>query len=344
MGSAGVHQLARNGHPPGHEPAAAARRLQRLRVRPSARRSGAPRGRGLGEASPPRSRSARRPRRRSDARRPRRGESGRGFAPTTASGTAWTRSSSTPPGITCSTSRSTQVPFAAAGAAPAGRARPRGAAPSASPRRRRYRLPALGHVLGDPGPSPPAGGRRGVGAAFSVLGLRPPQRAGDGQARGPRGNGNDREAGRLRRAREHDAGGPRCRRWSRRGVRADRPQAVLPVPIATRSLSWPRPPAGSLLPVPALDTGRRAQPLPAATSQGQARKSRERLLRGRVRLGLARLVGDEGAGVRTIIEMVNDTRLDCASAAPPACGQESSRHSTMPHTGRPSGSCRRVIR
>ena len=35
----------------------------------------------------------------------------------------------------------------------------------------------------------------------------------------------------------------------------------------------------------------------------------------------ARMVGDEGAGVPTIIEMVNHTRLDCCSAPPPGCGR-----------------------
>ena len=41
-----------------------------------------------------------------------------------------------------------------------------------------------------------------------------------------------------------------------------------------------------LLPVPALDAGRRAQQLPSPAPQGQARQPRERVQRGRVRRGL----------------------------------------------------------
>ena len=42
-----------------------------------------------------------------------------------------------------------------------------------------------------------------------------------------------------------------------------------------------------------------------------------------------RLVGEEGAGVRTIIEMVNHTRLDCASGSATGMRPASPRRSTM---------------
>ena len=49
------------------------------------------------------------------------------------------------------------------------------------------------------------------------------------------------------------------------------------------------------------------------------------------------LVGEEGRGVRTIIEMVNMTRLDCVRRAPrPACGRAWRRPCTTPRTGGPS--------
>ena len=48
------------------------------------------------------------------------------------------------------------------------------------------------------------------------------------------------------------------------------------------------------------------------------------------------LVGEEGGGVRTIIEMVNHTRLDCVIGGAPGCGPGSRRPSTTRRTARPS--------
>lgn len=48
------------------------------------------------------------------------------------------------------------------------------------------------------------------------------------------------------------------------------------------------------------------------------------------------LVGEEGRGVRTIIEMVNMTRLDCTLGAAAACGWPSSGPCSTPPTARPS--------
>ena len=57
---------------------------------------------------------------------------------------------------------------------------------------------------------------------------------------------------------------------------------------------------------------RRAARLPDRAAEGQARQPLERLGRDRARRRRRpRLVGEEGRGVRTIIEMVNHTRLDC---------------------------------
>ena len=54
----------------------------------------------------------------------------------------------------------------------------------------------------------------------------------------------------------------------------------------------------------------------------------------------AQMVGDEGRGVPTIIEMVNHTRLDCVlGVGRPRCAPRSSRRSTTPPTARRSASC-----
>ena len=115
----------------------------------------------------------------------------------------------------------------------------------------------------------------------------------------PGRDGDDREAGRHRRPRQHHRRPPGQRRRPRRRVRADRPQ-VVHVGAAVRRLPRPRPGRRRhlLLPLPALDAGRRAQPLPPAAAQGQARQPLQRLQRDRVRrrLGLAgRRGGRRGA-------------------------------------------------
>ena len=113
---------------------------------------------------------------------------------------------------------------------------------------------------------------------------------GDREARRPRRDGDDREAGRLRRARQHHRRPAGERRRPRGRVRADRPQ-VVHVGADVRRLPRPRPGRRRhlLLPLPALDPRRRAQPLPPPAAQGQARQPLQRLQRDRVRrrLGLA---------------------------------------------------------
>ena len=93
--------------------------------------------------------------------------------------------------------------------------------------RERRRLSDLDDLLGDPGAPPPAGRRRGVGAAVPVARLRRALNARRGQARGALRDGDDREAGRLRRPRQHDDRGRAQRRRPRSRVRDRRPQVVL---------------------------------------------------------------------------------------------------------------------
>ena len=56
---------------------------------------------------------------------------------------------------------------------------------------------------------------------------------------------------------------------------------------------------------------RHPQPVRPAAAEGQARQPLQRLLGGGVRRHRRWLVGEPGRGVRTIIEMVTMTRLDC---------------------------------
>ena len=105
--------------------------------------------------------------------------------------------------------------------------RPGGAVHAARPGRRWGRLPDLHDLLGDPGIARPAGGRRGVGGAAALALLRPALRAGGGEERRTLRDGDDREAGRLRRARQHHCGDAAQRGRSGRRVRDHRPQVVL---------------------------------------------------------------------------------------------------------------------
>src|SRR5262245_51705006 len=126
-----------------------------------------------------------------------------------------------------------------------------------------------------------------MGAADPLERLRPPPDPG-----GPEGglavrHGHDREAGRLGRPRQHHGGPADQWRRPRRRVRAHRPQVVLLRP-AVRRVPHPRPGRGRglLLPDASPPARRRAQPLPAAAAEGQARQSLQRLLRDRVRRDL----------------------------------------------------------
>ena len=98
----------------------------------------------------------------------------------------------------------------------------------------------------------------------------------------------------------------------RRRLHAHRPQVVL-LGADVRRLPGARPGARRphLLPAAARAARRQPQPNVHPAPEEQARQSRQRLQRGRVRRRDGWLVGEEGRGVPTIIEMVNLTRLDC---------------------------------
>ena len=148
-----------------------------------------------------------------------------------------------------------------------------------------------------------------VGAAADRRGLRrraaPRRREGQREVR----HGDDREAGRLRRARQHDHAPRRVAAASTCSTATSGSAARR---CATCSSSWRRPTRAS----------------PASPSRGScptARATPFQLQRLKDKLGnrsnaspevefdgtWGRLVGEPGRGVPTIIEMVGHTRLDC---------------------------------
>ena len=218
----------------------------------------------------------------------------RGCAPTTASATASTRSSSTPPGTSCSALAVGYGLHALPWREPAARRprRPRRRCSCSSPGRGRRRLPDLDDLLGDPGAAQAARARRRVGAALHSRSrydgerLRPAaEKAGAlcGMGMTEKQGGSDVRANTTT-ATPLNGGGPGRR------VRAHRPQVVL-LGADVRRLPRPRPGRGRplLLPAAALHARRRAQPDPHPAAQGQARQPLQRLERGRVprRLGAA---------------------------------------------------------
>ena len=118
------------------------------------------------------------------------------------------------------------------------------------------------------------------------------------------GHGDDREAGRLRRARQQHA----RRARGRRRLRDHRPQVVLLLSAAAMSSSTlAQAPGGlSCFLIEGRDPGFRIQRLKDKLGTRSLPSSEVEFhgVRGR-------LVGEEGRGVATIIRMVNHTRLDC---------------------------------
>ena len=129
---------------------------------------------------------------------------------------------------------------------------------------RRRDVPGLDDLLGDPGAAARPGHRRRVGAAADAARLR---------ARRAVRDGDDREAGRLGRARQHHARGAGRRRL----VGAHRPQVVLLV-SAVRRLPGAR--AGPVRPLLLPARARAGDGVPAP--QGQARHALAAVLGGRV--------------------------------------------------------------
>ena len=177
------------------------------------------------------------------------------------------------------------APFAALGGAPAGRARrPRRRVHVLLPGRGRRRLSDLDDLLGGAGAPQAARAGRGMGAANPLQRLRPAPDRGRREGGLALRHGDDREAGRLRRAGQHHGRPTDQRRRPRGRVRDHRPQVVLLRP-PVRRVPRPRPDRGRhlLLPDAAPAPGWRAQPLPAPAAQGQARQSLQRVLGDRVR-------------------------------------------------------------
>ena len=143
----------------------------------------------------------------------------------------------------------------------------------------------------------------------------PALHSGGRKDRGDHRHGDDGEAGRLRRARQHHAGRPYGR--GRRRVLAHRAQVVLlgaderRVPDAraapARAVLLPRPPLAARR-RPQRRSGSSGSRTSSATAPTRRRRSSS-MAPGRARSAT------EGAGVATIIQMVHHTRLDCAIGA-----------------------------
>ena len=144
-------------------------------------------------------------------------------------------------------------------------------------------------------------------------------------------HGDDREAGRLGRARQHH---PR-RAGRRRLVRAaPATSGSAPIRRATSSSCSPRRPPGLSCFVLERGAGMEFQRLKDKLGTRSLPSSR-----GRVpRRAPARLLGEEGRGVATIIEMVTHTRLDCViGSARRRCAAAWPRRSGTRATGRAFG-------
>ena len=165
-----------------------------------------------------------------------------------------------------------------------------------------------------PRPSPPSPPSPPAGSPARLARVRPGAAAAPRQAGAHPRDGDDREAGRLRRAGQHDAavdrpGGP----LDGRDLPAHRAQVVLLGPDERR------------LPRARADRRRRRLLPRAPRARRRHAATRSALQRLKDKLGnrsnasseielegtWAVRVGEEGRGIRTIIDMVASTRLDC---------------------------------
>ena len=123
-------------------------------------------------------------------------------------------------------------------------------------------------------------------------------------------HGDDREAGWIRRAGQHHA---RVEPTDDGSVALTGHKWFCSAPMSDAFLMLAQAPRGPLVLLgAAVASRRRPQHGPHPATEGQARRSFERVERDRdARDAWGRVVGEEGRGVRTIIEMVNHTRLDC---------------------------------
>ena len=152
-----------------------------------------------------------------------------------------------------------------------------------------------------------------LGAALHLALLRPAAWSRRAEERRPLRHGDDREAGRLRCPRQHDPSRSAQRRRTRRRVRAHRPQVVL-LGTDVRRLPRPRPDRARPLVLPDAPVPARRRRATASTSSGSRTSSATAPTppaRSSSDAAWAQMVGEEGRGVPTIIEMVNHTRLDC---------------------------------
>ncbi len=165
-------------------------------------------------------------------------------------------------------------------------------------------VPALAHH---------SGARGRVGAAAHVEHLRPAAGAGRRQGRRALRHGDDREAGRLGRARQHHGRAPAERRRPRRRVR-DRRATSGSAPRRCATPSWCSRRPTAAFPASCFRASCPTAPATASTSSASRTSSATaptRPARSSSHGAWARMVGEEGRGVPTIIEMVNHTRLDC---------------------------------
>ena len=194
----------------------------------------------------------------------------------------------------------------------------------------------------DPGAAARSGdlGANGRRSSISPAYDRAPAPA-QGEGRRHRRHGDDREAGRLRPARDDD-----------HGAAGERPRAAPGAPYLITGHKWffSVPMSDLFLTLAQTDKGlscflatgwlpgRQPQPAQAAAAQGQVRQQVERQQSEVEFYDLhAVMLGEEGRGIRTIIEMAHRTRLDFAigSAGLMRAGARR-RRSITPRTGAPS--------
>ena len=198
VGSRARWRSPRRAHPRGREPGAAARAVQRVRGGRAAARGARARGRRLGRRPPARHRRAGRLAPRRSRTRSAPSATSRSCARTTATATAIDEVELDPSWHWCLRQAIERemhsLPWR--DPQPGAPRRARGALLRLGPGELGRHVPGLDDLLGDPGAARGAGARRRVGAAHHAAELR---------RRRARGHGDDREAGRLRRAREHHA-------------------------------------------------------------------------------------------------------------------------------------------